>query len=305
MGRQKWSWTVHQLDKLNKVQKVLKELTDYKPLTLRQIYYQLVGKEFIENEPSEYVMLSILLKWARIDGYISWDDIEDRGRIYHDLTGWRCSDNFIRASVNRFLKGYRRDLLQTQSKYIEVWIEKDALSGVATRIANQYTVSVVVDRGFASMSFLHNYQSRIEEYPDRSPVILYFGDFDPSGLKMLPAIEITFKYEMKVNGIEFKPVALMEADITKYKLPHKPKAIKERDTRTVKHVERYGELAVELDALDVKVLEEKIKAAIEAEIDIDLFNAEVQEEEKELAKLNILRGKAIKAFNKILSSEGR
>jgi hypothetical protein len=305
MGRQKWSWTEHQLNKLNKVRDVLEELKDYKPLTLRQVYYQLVGKEFIENEMSEYNMLSGLLKWARIDGRVSWDDIEDRGRIYHDLTGWRCSDNFIRASINQFLQGYRRDLLQTQDKYIEVWIEKDALSGIATRIANRYSVSVVVDRGFTSMDFLHKYRLRIEDHPNQSPVMLYFRDFDPSGLIMLSGIKTTLEDEMEVNRVEFKPVALTEEDIIKYSLPHKPKAIKKGDTRTPKHVERYGELAVELDALDVKILEEKIKDAIEAEIDIDLFNVEVEKEEKELNKLNILKGKATKAFNKIISSERR
>ena len=42
MARQKFKWTEHNVDKLNKVGDVLKELSKYKPLTLRQIYYQLV-----------------------------------------------------------------------------------------------------------------------------------------------------------------------------------------------------------------------------------------------------------------------
>lgn len=60
------------------VQVVIGELEAYKPLTLRQIYYQLVSRGIIENKVSEYTMLSNLLKWARLDGYISWDDIKDR-----------------------------------------------------------------------------------------------------------------------------------------------------------------------------------------------------------------------------------
>ena len=49
MARRRLVWTSHQLDKLNKVNIILEELKDYKPLTLRQIYYQLVGKGFIER----------------------------------------------------------------------------------------------------------------------------------------------------------------------------------------------------------------------------------------------------------------
>ena len=102
MTRKRFTWTDFQLDKLNKVQDILAELKDYKPLTLRQVYYQLVGKGFIENSVSQYGMLSNLLKWARIDGHIAWDDIEDRVRAYHDLTGWRDSQNFINISTQQF-----------------------------------------------------------------------------------------------------------------------------------------------------------------------------------------------------------
>jgi hypothetical protein len=101
----KWKWTDYQIIKLKWVLEILEELSAYKPLTLRQVYYQLVGKGLIENKVSQYNMLSALLKWARIDGYISWNDIEDRVRAYHDLSGWHNSDNFIEASLRSFLKG--------------------------------------------------------------------------------------------------------------------------------------------------------------------------------------------------------
>lgn len=86
MKERKFKWTEFQL---NKVLKVLEDLEDYKPLTLRQIYYQLVGKGFSENKQSQYTMLSRLIKYARIDGHIDWKDVEDRTRVYHDLTGKR------------------------------------------------------------------------------------------------------------------------------------------------------------------------------------------------------------------------
>jgi len=297
MARRSFTWTEKQLDKLNKVIEVLDELNDYKPLTLRQIYYQLVGKGYIENNVSQYTMLSNLLKWARIEGYIAWEDIEDRVRTYHDLTGWSSSDNFIRAELEYFLEGYKRNLLQSQDKYVEVWIEKDALSSIFTRVAEGYTIPVVVCRGFSSVSFLNDFRTRLNNYESKRKLMLYFGDFDPSGVEMLTAMKTTLMEELGVNEIEFKRVALLREDIFTYHLPHNPDALKKTDTRAKKHLETYGELAVELDALRPDILERKIKDAIEAELDIDAFNQEVEKHNEEFDKLNNLKKRVMKLFS--------
>ncbi|MEQ8171580.1 MAG: hypothetical protein ABRQ38_22010 [Candidatus Eremiobacterota bacterium] len=283
--RRKWKWTDYQIIKLKWVLEILEELSAYKPLTLRQVYYQLVGKGLIENKVSQYNMLSALLKWARIDGYISWNDIEDRVRAYHDLSGWHDSDKFIEASLRSFLKGYRRDLLQSQKKYLEIWIEKDALSTIFTRVAGDYTVPVVVCRGFSSVSFLNEFKGRLKRLKQKEPLMLYFGDFDPSGVEMLEAMKITLKDELGVNGITFKRIALLKNDIIKYRLPHNPDALKKTDTRAKKHIEAYGELAVELDALRPDILEGKIKNALEKEIDMKIFKQEFKEYKDELKRL--------------------
>lgn len=293
-------WTDLQLAKLNKVRATLEELKAYKPLTLRQVYYQLVGKGYIENKVSQYTMLSGLLKHARIDGYISWEDIEDRVRTYHDLTGWEDSGEYIRGSLKQFLTGYRRDLLQTQVIYPEIWIEKDALASIFTRVASPYTIPVVVCRGFSSVSFLNDYKQRLRYQGDKRPVLLYFGDFDPSGVEMLRAMEITLREELLVEGIEFKRVALLKEDISRYRLPHSPEALKKTDSRASKHIEQYGELAVELDALPPAVLEEKIRTAIERELDMEAYRDEVAENSRELDKLNTIKSRVVKLVEGII-----
>ena len=291
MPRRKWKWTDYQLDKLNKVQEVLTELRDYKPLTLRQVYYQLVGKGYIANNKSQYTMLSDNIKWARIHGHISWGDIEDRVRAYHDLAGWANSHDFIQYDLDQFLEGYRRDLLQSQDKYIEIWIEKDALSSIFIQVARLYTIPVVVCRGFSSVSFLHAFKQRLDYHRGKQPVMLYFGDFDPSGIEILNAIKTTVRDELDVWGVEFKWIALLQEDISRYSLPHDLEALKKSDTRARKHLENYGELAVELDALRPDIIEEKIKNAIISELDVDLFNREVEIYRVELDKLNDLKSK--------------
>lgn len=294
MSRRAFNWSKLQLDKLNRVIEIIKELQEYRPLTLRQIYYQMVGKGYIENNVSQYTMLSMLLKNARLKGYINWDDVEDRGRIYHNLTGYRDKNIFITTELENFLTGYRRDLMQTQNKYIEVWIEKDALSSIFVNTCIYYSVPVIVCRGYSSVTFLNNFKNRLKPHSDKLCLMLYFGDFDPSGMNMVEAMDITLKNELKVNNLEIKRVALQRTDIDKYKLPHNPTALKKADTRASKHIGLYGNVAVELDALAPAVLTGKIKTAVENELDINNFNNEVALWNNEFDKLNTLKEKLAK-----------
>jgi len=289
MRRRTFNWTEKQRDKLHKVQDILQELAEYKPLTLRQIYYQLVGKGFIENTTSQYGMLSKLVKWGRIDGEIPWEDMEDRLRTFRNAAGWTDDKAFIADELGNFLRGYRRDLLQTQEKYIEVWIEKDALRSIFERVCHSYCVSVIVCRGFTSVSVLNDFRERLLYYRGRDPVMLYFGDFDPSGVEMLPAMRTTLEEELGVTGVTFKRIALLKGDIQKYRLPHNPSALKRKDTRTTKHVEAHGEVAVELDALRPDILEGKIRKAIDSELDAKAFRREVATHRREIDKLDQLK----------------
>ena len=290
MSRRKFVWTEHKRQKLYRVLDILEELKDYQPLTLRQIYYQMVGKSYLENNKSQYGMLSDLIKWARIEKYIPWEIIEDRHRAFYDYRGWSTKEDFIGQEVNNFLAGYRRNLLQTQAKYIEVWIEKDALSSLFSKACLVYSVPVVVCKGFTSVSFLNDFKERLAGQGEKTPLMLYFGDFDPSGMEMLEAMITTLRDELGV-GLLFKRVALTKEDIFTHSLPHNPNAIKQKDTRAKKHIARYGELAVELDALRPNILEAKIREAIEQEINIKAFNKEVKRANLELGKLREMKRK--------------
>jgi hypothetical protein len=296
--RRRFSWTPFQVDKLNKVIEILEEHIEFLPLTLRQIYYQMVGNEYIENTRSQYISLSKLIKWARIDGHIPWDHIEDRVRAVHDLSGFNNSKDFINQEVRYFLEGYRRNRMQAQDRYIEIWIEKDALSSIFQKIARPYSISVIVCRGFASVSFLYGFKQRLEYWSDKDPLMLYFGDFDPSGKEMLPAMETTLIDEMDAPRIEFKRIALTPEQIEEYQLPHNPSALKRSDTRAQKHIEEYGYLAVELDALRPDTLTKIATEAIENEIDTVTYQDEIDIEKIERTQLKMKKEHILELLSK-------
>ncbi len=285
--RRKFKWTQKQIDKLEAVQQILNELKDYLPVTLRQIHYQLVGKNLTENTTSNYTMLSKLVKFARIDGYIPWKAVEDRVRQAYLNRGWQDQEDFLENERYNFLRGYRRDLQQGQENYVEVWLEKDALTGIFQRMLNPYCIALCPTRGFSSISFLNDLKNRVLRCQEngQQAIMIYFGDHDPSGKEMLPSMRITLENEMGVAGIKYKTIALTEEQIKRYALPVKMGSAKKTDTRYRKFKEKHGDVAVELDALSPKDLEGLIKEAIAKYVDLSKVEDHRREAEKEKLSL--------------------
>src|SRR6266567_2538788 len=64
-------------------------LQEYHPMTLRQVYYQLVSGQVIENSRSAYQGVSNALVDARLEGSIPWEWLEDRLRRPSIYGGYR------------------------------------------------------------------------------------------------------------------------------------------------------------------------------------------------------------------------
>lgn len=299
-SRNRGGWTKKSLDYLEQVKETINRLKSYWPLTLRQIYYQLVAALVIENCLAQYQRLSRILTKARLEDMVPWSAMEDRSRSRLASDGWADAKDFIDYELDQFLFGYCRNLLASQAIVPEVWVEKDALSRIAHKVALEYCVPVVVARGFSSVSFLNDFRDRVlanEENGQRTRV-LYFGDLDPSGWAMLPAMMVTLQQEMGLGDlVSSQRCALTPEQVTEYNLPRSIDAMKDTDSRTpgFKAMLREGghpdDLAVELDALPPAVLEQLVREAIETNLDMDLVREEQQEEGEEYVRLRELRTK--------------
>ena len=281
--RNRGGWSTDALEYLRQVQAVLDELRAYWPLTLRQVYYQLVAGLVIENNRSTYQKLSRILAKARIDNRVPWEALEDRARTMLESAGYVEKSDFVETELFNFLRGYRRDLLQSQPVALEVWIEKDALSRVCYNAAFPYCVPVIVARGFSSVSYVNECRKRVEANAraGKQTVILYFGDLDPSGWEMLPSMLETLRGEMGLEKlVEGQRCALTPEQVEAYNLPRSVDAMKDTDTRTPKfkamlRSQGYDDtLAVELDALPPAVLEDLTREAIERKLDLSQLQAE-------------------------------
>lgn len=288
MGR-KWKWTPFQLEKLEKVKGILQELDEYKPLTLRQIYYQMVGKGYINNKLTEYHMLSDLLSNARYDGFVEWDVMEDRVRRFVDLRGFPNVPVFVMLTLNRWLDQYSRDLMQEQENYIELWTEKDALATLLSRVCYDYSVPVVVCRGYNSTTFMNDFRERVKGNA-KGIVLLYFGDYDPTGMA-ISELDLPDRFNKKLDLSVFIDRIALRREHT-LDLYSDPDSVKDKDPRTPWFRKNYGDVGYELDALQPGDLEGMVRAAIEKYTDADLMERQRADAEEDYERL----GQAGKAF---------
>lgn len=153
-------------------------------LTLRQLHYQMVTRfaEYV-NHDSAYKKLGNILDDCRYAGMIDWDAIEDRGRVPFIP----YSADGIADALGDIHYSYRIDRMQGQQNYIELWTEKDALSGILKGVTSKYHIQLVVNKGYTSSSAIYGSYKRIAQRisSGQKAVILYFGDHDPSGLDMI------------------------------------------------------------------------------------------------------------------------
>ena len=126
------------------------------PLTIRQIYYRLVANHGLPNTRSSYNGMDQKLTRAREVGDIDYTRIEDRHRQVLETNGFYEDSEDFYNSLKNYLSNfdYTLSVWNDQPVYVEVWVEKDALSRLIWDIAKEYQVTVCPSRGYGSFSYL-------------------------------------------------------------------------------------------------------------------------------------------------------
>ena len=260
-------------------------LANHRPMTLRQVFYRLVAAQTIENTQARYKSLSRALVRARQEGMIPWEWIEDRLRRPRVVSMWSGLDAFADTA----LRVYRRQVWDSQVDYVEVWLEKDALSGIFERTLYDYGVTLNVGRGYDSWSSIWAASQRysMDATNGCETTILYFGDFDPSGEDMVRSLEERLGFFGCWPTIE--KIAVTLRDIADYDLP--PNPAKRTDSRARAFVAQHGDNCVELDALPPDILEQRIRESVDEMMDLDALAETTAAEKGDLKKLEkFLRG---------------
>lgn len=237
-------------------------------LTVRQLYYQLVSRDVIENSNKSYSRICGLVNDARLAGMMDWDRIVDRGRN----TVRRRTFNSPHHAIERVSNGFSIDRWYFQPVRVEVMCEKQALEGVLSEECIKWGVPFTSNKGYPSQSLLYEKGRAFNEIMvnERQNIeIIYFGDHDPSGIDMDRDVEKRIRMfadadtveDMHNKMISFRRVALTMDQIKKYKPPPNPAKIS--DSRAMSYIRRYGRSSWELDALSPRVLADLLSDEIE------------------------------------------
>jgi hypothetical protein len=171
---------------LDQVAEVLDEYDEHLPLSVRQIFYRLVGRFEYEKTERAYDRLAEALVRARRAELIAFDAIRDDG-VVHIETRWFSSQRGFWDSVGLTAKRYRRDRQEGQRCRLELWSESAGMLPQLARVADAFSVPVYSSGGFSSLTAVRQI---VERAIDRThpTVLLHVGDHDPSGVSIFESI---------------------------------------------------------------------------------------------------------------------
>lgn len=253
-------------------------------LTLRQLYYQFVARDIIPNTQKSYKNLGGIVNDARLAGLIDWDTIVDRTRQVRSLPHWDEPSDIVKSCSSQF----NLDRWKGQKYRPEVWIEKDALVGVFEDVCEELDVPLFSCRGYTSQSEMWGAAQRMlrhTRHSKQTPVILHFGDHDPSGKDM--SRDIVDRIEMFTgHTLVFNRLALNMDQVEQYEPPPNPAKI--TDSRARAYIAEFGRESWELDALEPAVLAQLVRTAIARLTDARIMRLATAEQERHRTTLSLL-----------------
>lgn len=226
-----------------------------KPMTVRQVFYRAEVLGIVEKSEKGYSVVQRRLVALREARRIPWGSITDGTRWVHGGNTYSGVGAFMEEAA----QVYRRDAWQQSNERVEVWLEKDALSGVLLPVADQWGIPLYVTRGFASLSYLQSAAAGASN--DGRPVtILLLTDLDPSGIAIAEHVEAELTRRAPHVDISVERLAVNFHQVVDWNLPTRP--TKAGDSRAARFIHEHGVACTELDAVEPSRLRGLVSDAV-------------------------------------------
>lgn len=239
-------------------------LEEFAPLTLRAVFYKLVSHYNYPNTKLSYRTLIDHATTYRKSGLIYWDAIIDPTRS--GVVPWSY------VGIKDFLDHdrFHVDLQKDQPYHIELWSEKATIQGVVGPLVAGYFIPFQSNKGNLSTTVKRDSALKFQEL-DKPIIVLYFGDHDKEGLRMLSNLS---DFPLYAPGLDVTVihVGIRYDQAIKYNLP--PVAGK---------VDSW-----EVDALSTSVMKELVMEQLNIYMDWEIFDEQVEKRDKEREKIKEL-----------------
>jgi len=261
------------------IRDAVEELTGrYDRMTVRQVFYQLEMAGVVEKTEAGYRQVQNQVLVMRRKGLLDWGFITDGTRWQRKPKSYADAGEY----AERIARSYRRDLWQRQGVRIEIWLEKDALADVILDVTKAWDVSLMVSRGQSSSTFLYTAGKFAEQAwkADETDTFVYMlYDFDAGGERAARTIARDLPEFAGEAWVNVHRLAVTEEQVREWSLPTRP--AKKSDPEAKK----FGDKAVELDAIDPKQLTTLVENAILSHVDRHAWEVEKRIEKEERAGL--------------------
>ena len=264
--------------------RILERYRNFWPLPVKQVFYQVASEGKSPTDADEYKLFERQVRSALISGRLPLVALSEGSEEVLQGGAWDDPGEFIWSEIESFLWGYRRNLVQGQKNYLEVWVEKPGVLGVIANVAVEYCVTTVCCRSLPSVSFMASLRERLSGAHARgqSAVILFFGDRRSGGAGFATQVQELLRSEGNLWEMELSHECVSEEDIAKYSLPE--------------HEDGY----VELETLPPDLLTERVRSSIESRLDMALVNNQRTLADREGLKLTRVRTAIMRKVRPIL-----
>jgi hypothetical protein len=167
------------------------------PITVRGVYYLATVAGLVPKTNAGYTSVVGDLKRLRKRGWMPYEWIADNTRGIH---GGDPEDSDPEELFEAVPAGYRMSYWYEREERVLVFVEKDALAGVIRPICDQYRVSLIVARGFNSLTIGYQTAKNIIAYG--KPVqVYYLADRDFFGVQARKKLEQTLRLLTREHDI--------------------------------------------------------------------------------------------------------
>jgi hypothetical protein len=178
-GLADWSPQKATLILLDQVRAVLLEYANYLPLTLRQVFYRLVGAYGYPKEERAYDRLGEVMNRARRAGLIPFEHIRDDGADIRISLDWTDVAGFL--DTFRYHAGrFRLDRQSEQPTRLVILVEAAGMKPQIEAVVRDYSIPVIASGGFDSLTAKHALAKAVGACGEDVEA-LDIGDHDASG----------------------------------------------------------------------------------------------------------------------------
>jgi hypothetical protein len=285
---------------LEAVKRIVFAQRDYWPLSDRSIHYDVLNDSPLrnarnpgsryKNDRASYQDLTDMLTRGRLKGEVPFDAIADPTR---EVCCWdvaRDVGGFIKGSMDDLLRGYWRDLQQSQPNHIEIVGEKNTVESSIRPVAMEFCIPYTLGRGYCSLEPRRAMVKRFKKSGRSTLIVLVLSDFDPEGDDIPNAFMKSIRDDFGVENVLAQKVCLTYEQVIERRLA-KTFDAKAKGSRYKKFVARYPDhpWGHELESLPHAERSRLLREAIEGVLDVDAFNREVECEREDAAKIQALR----------------